>query len=92
MSARKKIILRKFKGFTDTANNIGGTKMSNGDLAKLWTQIVALLKSRPITYVSNDTNESLALTPGHFRIGKSITVPPEPTTIERKQKARSARH
>ena len=66
--------------------------MSNGYLAKLWTQIVALLKSRPITYVSNDINESLALTPGHFRIGKSVTVLLEPTTIERKKTARSARH
>ncbi|XP_044597974.1 uncharacterized protein LOC123274434 [Cotesia glomerata] len=36
------------------------------------SRIEAILNSRPISYISPDSNDPLPITPGHFLIGKSI--------------------
>ena len=66
--------------------SIGGT---NCQLVIL-QQIEAILKSRPVTYISNDANDSLAVTPGQFMIGKSITALPDPATNKQKETATTA--
>ena len=60
--------------------NIGGTKLVYVDFTTLLTQIEAILISRPITSVSNDANDALALTTGHCLIWRPITALPEPKT------------
>ena len=39
----------------------------------------AILKSRPLTAPSSDVNESSALTPSPFVIGRPLTALPEPS-------------
>lgn len=42
----------------------------------LLIQIEGVLNSRPLCELPSDTNDLMPLTPAHFSIGKSITVPP----------------
>ena len=50
------------------------------DFTTLLAQIEAILSSSSITSVSNNPNDALALTPGHFLIGRPITALLEPKT------------
>ena len=61
--------------------SIRRTKLFIKDFTLLLTKIEAILNSRPITSVSNDANDALALTAGHFLIGRPITALLEPKTI-----------
>ena len=59
---------------------VGSTKLSTSAFTTLLTQIEAILNSRPLTAPSTDKNDPLALTPGHFIIGRPITAIPEPSS------------
>lgn len=46
-------------------------------MATLLAKISACLNSRPLTPISNDPNDLMTLTPGHFLTGQSIITPYE---------------
>ena len=49
---------------------VGKTRLQLHQILTVLTQIEAILNSRPLVTPSNDANDALALTPGHFLIGK----------------------
>jgi hypothetical protein len=53
-------------------------------LSTLLKEIQGLVNSRPITAISNDPNDLIALTPAHFLIGRETVSIPEPSYIETK--------
>ncbi|RYE22780.1 MAG: hypothetical protein EOP45_07755 [Sphingobacteriaceae bacterium] len=54
---------------------IGAQQLTYEELATLLTQVEACLNSRPILALTEDANDSLALTPGHFLIGEPLVGP-----------------
>lgn len=56
---------------------IGDAALTFEDLYTILTQIESCLNSRPITPLSNDPNDLLPLTPGHFLIADSFTSLPQ---------------
>ncbi|XP_051157423.1 uncharacterized protein LOC127279231 [Leptopilina boulardi] len=61
---------------------IGETILTYEQLTTFATEIEAILNSRPITSVSSDPNDFIALTPGHFLIGDSLTNVPEHNLLD----------
>ncbi|XP_058791049.1 uncharacterized protein LOC131664177 [Phymastichus coffea] len=62
---------------------LGDATLTFEEFSTLTTQIEALLNSRPICPLSNNPEDSTALTPGYFLIGKALTALPEPCDISR---------
>ncbi|XP_046406382.1 uncharacterized protein LOC124171284 [Ischnura elegans] len=60
---------------------IGKAILTYEELTTLLAQIEACINSRPITPMSNDPNDLMPLTPGHFLIGQPLTSMPEPDLI-----------
>lgn len=58
---------------------MGENKLSLGELNTLLCQVEACLNSRPITPLSSDPSEPEALTPAHFLIGGTISLPEQDT-------------
>ena len=61
---------------------MGITPLTFEELSTLFTQIEAQLNSRPICQLSEDTNDSSALTPGHFLVGGPINSLPDKSIDE----------
>lgn len=61
---------------------IGDTILTYEELTTLLTQIEAILNSRPLCPLSDDSEDLTSLTPGHFLIGEALTVIPEPNLLQ----------
>ncbi|XP_011863638.1 PREDICTED: uncharacterized protein LOC105559728 [Vollenhovia emeryi] len=60
---------------------LGSHTLSFEECSTLLCQIEACLNSRPIAPISDDPDDTRYLTPGHFLVGSTITVPPEPSVL-----------
>ena len=56
---------------------MGTTALTFEGLTTVFTQIEAMLSSRPLQPLSEDVNDLTALTPGHFLIGAPINSVPD---------------
>lgn len=58
---------------------LGESTLTYEEMATLLTQVEACLNSRPLQALTDDPEDTAALTPGHFLIGSAINAVPEPT-------------
>lgn len=60
-----------------TVRMVGKLVLTFEDLQTIFTQIEAILNSRPLMPLTNDVNDLSALTPGHFLVGHSLNLIPD---------------
>ncbi|XP_071580259.1 uncharacterized protein [Temnothorax nylanderi] len=61
---------------------IGDATLTYEELSTFLAQVEACLNSRPLSPLSDDSEDLAALTPGHFLIGAAISAVPEPSLAE----------
>lgn len=57
---------------------MGDTTLTYEELSTLGLKIEACLNSHPLCPISSERNNLIALTPGHFLVGKPIMSPQNP--------------
>ncbi|XP_058449025.1 uncharacterized protein LOC131428985 [Malaya genurostris] len=57
---------------------LGNAHLTESELQTALVQVEAMLNSRPITPMSDNPSDEMALTPGHFLIGRSLNSIPDP--------------
>lgn len=62
---------------------IGDSTLTFEELTTLLTQIEACLNSRPLSYLSDNPDDPMPLTPGHFIIGEPLLTIPDETYEEK---------
>ncbi|XP_024874730.1 uncharacterized protein LOC112456432 [Temnothorax curvispinosus] len=58
---------------------LGESVLTYEDMNTLLIQIEAILNSRPLSPLTDDSDDLTALTPGHFLVGDSLSIVPEPS-------------
>ncbi|XP_029166200.1 uncharacterized protein LOC114937005 [Nylanderia fulva] len=71
--------VKSFK--THLKRTVGSHTLSQAEFSTLLCRIEACLNSRPIATLSDDPSDLLALTPGHFLIGRPMTAVPEESVL-----------
>lgn len=61
---------------------IGETIFTFEELCTLLSQIEAVLNTRPLCPLSSETNDTSVLTPGHFLVGSSLSIPIDKSFID----------
>lgn len=61
---------------------LGNSHLTFEELASLFSQVEAILNSRPLCPLSSSPNDFQPLTPGHFIIGRALTSLPSPSMVD----------
>lgn len=61
---------------------LGESKLTFEEVSTVLVQIEACLNSRPLCALTDDPEDTTALTPGHFLSGRTLLAPPEPDILD----------
>ncbi|XP_076545269.1 uncharacterized protein LOC117609699 [Osmia lignaria lignaria] len=80
MEGKSKAVVKSIK--YHLRRTIGELLLTFEEFSTLLTQIEAVLNSRPLEPLSDDSDDISVLTPGHFLIGSALNTIPKPSLLE----------